>query len=103
MKYIITPHITEKSYRGITEDTKGNQTYVFRVSVEARKEDIKKMVESAYKVHVADIHTVRLPGKVRRFKGITGHTNATKKALVRLYKGERIAAFDTSSKTADKE
>jgi len=100
MKYSIAPHITEKAYRGISEETKGSQTYVFKVTPSASKEDIKKMVEAAHKVHVVDVRTVTHPGKSRKFKGIAGHTSTTKKALVRLAVGERIAAFDTATETS---
>ena len=99
MKYTIAPYITEKSYRGISEENKGSQTYVFKVTTTAGKTDIKKMVEAAYQVHVEDVRTLRQTGKARRFRNIPGRTAATKRALVRLRAGERIAAFDTATAT----
>jgi large subunit ribosomal protein L23 len=99
MKYSIAPHITEKAYRGVSEDTKDTQTYTFKVTTTASKTDVKNMVESTFKVTVEDVRTVSLPGKVRRFKGKIGHTNATKKAIVRLKAGDRIAAFDNAATT----
>jgi len=94
MKYTLSPRITEKSYRGISEEKNAINTYTFNVSPKASKEVIQKMVEEQFKVTVTDIRTVSTPGKARRFKGILGRTNATKKAIVRLAKGQTIAAFD---------
>jgi large subunit ribosomal protein L23 len=103
MKHSITPHITEKTYRGITEDVQVGQTYTFKVTTASSKTDVKKLVEDTYKVNVVDVRIVRLPGKVRRFKGIVGHTNPTKKALVRVAVGDRIAAFDSPTSSTDKQ
>ena len=101
MKYSITPHITEKTYLGISEDSKVAQTYTFKVTTATSKTDVKKIVEDTYKVSVTDVRIVRLPGKVRRVKGIVGHTNPTKKALVRLAVGDHIAAFDSPKSSTD--
>lgn len=98
MKAPIIPHITEKSYRAI-DSSKNGATYTFKVNPRLTKEDVRRMIEREYKVSVENVSIVRLPGKVRRFKGIVGRTNATKKALVRLKKGDTIAAFDVPENT----
>jgi large subunit ribosomal protein L23 len=104
MKSPITPHITEKSYRSIDKDGQVGSSYTFKVATSLNKDQVKSLVERDYKVTVVDVNIVRLPGKVRRFKGVVGHTSVTKKAIVRLKKGDRIAAFDIDeSKSADKE
>ena len=97
MKHVLTPRITEKSYRGISEDAKLANVYTFVVSPKARKEEIKKAVEAEHKVTVVDVRTVTLPGKARRFKGIMGATSSVKKAIVTLAKGQTIAAFDNEA------
>ena len=100
MKYTLAPRITEKTYRGISDDAKVANVYTFTVSPKARKEEIKKAVEAEYKVTVEDVRTVTLPGKARRFRGIKGSTSSVKKAIVTVAKGQTIAAFDIN--TGDK-
>ena len=93
--YKISPRVTEKSYRFIGEgDVK---TYTFVVPVAISKQTIKAIVEKTHKVTVIDVRTVTTPGKVRRFKGVMGRTSTTKKALVRLIKGDTIPAFDRAT------
>lgn len=100
----LTPHITEKSYRGISEDKKSSSSYTFNVPTSLTKETIKRTVEKEYKVSVEDVRIINIPGKRRRFKGIRGVTQATKKAIVRVKAGDRIAAFDIEEKQpADKQ
>jgi large subunit ribosomal protein L23 len=94
MKHPLAPHVTEKSYAGISEEKGAASTYTFRIALGLTKEIVKRMVEREFKVTVTDIRIVRLPGKVRRFKGVTGKTGARKKAIVRLAPGQKIAAFD---------
>ena len=101
MSKTLTPHITEKSYALISEEKGVSNHYTFRVPKNLRKEMIKAMVEREFKVTVEDIRTINLPGKVRMFKGVAGHTQAIKKAVVRLKSGDRIAAFDIDTKKSD--
>lgn len=101
MKALLTPHITEKSYAGITEEKGKASTYVFRVARTLSKEVIKRIIEREFKVTVADVRIVNLPAKARRFKGIQGKTQARKKALVRLMPGQKIAAFDLPEEKAE--
>lgn len=98
MKSQLTPHITEKTYRIIEESAKTGNTYTFKVEPSLTKELVKKFVEREYKVIVESVNMVKLPGKVRRFKGIVGKTSSFKKAIVRLKKGDSISAFDVEDK-----
>jgi len=98
----LTPHITEKSYRGIAEEAASVSTYIFKVKADLNKSQIKKLVEKEYKVSVTDVRTVNLPGKVRRFRNIPGFVPGTTKAIVKLKKGDRIAAFDIEEKKDEK-
>ena len=101
MKHLIAPRITEKAYSLISEDKGVANHYTFKVSKSLRKEAIKAMIEQEFKVTVTAIRTVTLPSKVRVFRGKAGKTQAIKKAIVRLKVGERIAAFDTETKSED--
>jgi large subunit ribosomal protein L23 len=64
--------------------------YVFRCKLEANKIEIRKAVETLYKVKVVDISTMRVRGKVRRVGRWVGKTVAWKKAIVTLAPGQRI-------------
>lgn len=101
MKHVFAPHITEKSYAGISEDKKVASTYTFKVRTDVSKGDIKALVEKEFKVTVDDVRMINLPGKDRRFKGVKGRTSDRKKAIVRLKVGDRIAAFDISEQSAE--
>ncbi|CAN5185515.1 50S ribosomal protein L23 [soil metagenome] len=94
MKTPLAPHITEKAYALISEEKGIANHYTFKVARTLRKEHIKAMIEREFSVTVTNIRTINLPGKVRIFKGKAGHTQATKKAIVRLKVGDKIAAFD---------
>jgi large subunit ribosomal protein L23 len=102
MKTPLAPHITEKAYSLISEEKGVANHYTFKVARTLRKEAIKAIIEREFKVHVTNIRTINLPGKVRVFKGKAGHTQASKKAIVRLKVGEKIAAFDIDTKEETK-
>ncbi len=69
-------------------------TYTFRVAMDATKVDIKRAVEEAFGVKVKRVRTMIVPGKNitrwarRRF--VTGSTFEWKKAMVTLMPGHRI-------------
>ncbi len=100
MKQLLIPHVTEKSYSGISDEKGAVNTYTFRIKLDLTKEIVKRIVERDYKVTVTDVRIVKLPGKVRRFKGIVGKTSARKKAIVRIAAGQKIAAFDLPEEKA---
>ena len=78
------PVITERSMSGIAENK-----YVFEVMADANKVEIKKAVEEIFGVQVADVNTVKLPGKWKRMGVHTGKTPAKKKAIVTLKEGSK--------------
>lgn len=85
---LIAPHITEKS-RNMSQQN----GYVFEVLDAATKMSVKDSVERMYKVHVADVRMITVPGKPRR-RGLTkGLKKGYKKAVVRLQNGESIDLF----------
>ena len=79
------PLITEKSniQREVTE------TYAFEVDMRANKIEIKRAVETLFKVRVADVRIARMHGKERRQGRFVGRRPDWKKAYVRLAEGEK--------------
>ncbi len=90
MSIIIKPLITEK----MTIITDKSQRYGFIVNRKANKIEIKKAIESLYKVNVQEINTMINPGKSKsrytKAGFIKGSSSAYKKAIVSLAVGETI-------------
>ena len=63
---------------------------VFSVPLSANKIDIKSSIEKIYSVKVLSVNTILLKGKMKRFKGILGRRNNSKKAIVTLVPGNTI-------------
>ena len=72
-------------------------TMVFRVTLEARKPEIKAAVEGLFGVTVVSVNTLVSKGKTKRFKGRPGVRSDVKKAYVTLAPGQSI---DLSAKLA---
>lgn len=79
------PVITEKSTR-ISE----HGQYVFRVSMDAKKPDIKSAIETLFNVQVVGVNTMIQKGKNKRFRGRPGKRSDVKKAFVKLAPGQQI-------------
>jgi len=93
MSVIIKPVISEKA--NYLTDLRGS--YSFLVNPKANKIQIKKAVEAAYGVKVADVNTMiyapRVSSKYTK-KGLqVGKTNKLKKAVIKLAEGEVIDIF----------
>ncbi len=95
--------ITEVLRHGIiTEKTvklqeKHNQ-YTFKVALEANKIDVRRAVETIFKVKVVSVNIMRMPGKKRmiRRRGSAPRPlepREWKKAIVTLAEGESIDAL----------
>ena len=82
---ILSPVITEKATMGAE-----NNQVTFKVSVSATKPAIKTAVESIFDVKVVSVNTVKVKGKVKKFKGHLGKRAGYKKAIVRLAEGSQI-------------
>lgn len=93
MSIIIKPVISEKA--NYLTDLRGS--YSFLVNPKANKIQIKKAVETAYGVKVADVNTMIYAPKVSSKytkKGLqVGKTNKLKKAVIKLAEGEVIDIF----------
>ena len=84
-KIIKAPHITEKASRA-----EANHTYVFRVSAESSKGQIKVALQHIFGVRVLSVRTTHVVPKVKR-RGLTfGKTSGLKKAYVSVHKDDTI-------------
>lgn len=77
--------------------------YTFAVEKNARKEKIAHEVAAMYHVNVLTVRTVAVHGKVRRTgkKMISARKSDWKKAIVLLKAGQKIDAFEVTSKPAE--
>jgi large subunit ribosomal protein L23 len=82
---ILAPVITEKA-TVLSEQNK----VVFKVAMDATKDEIADAVEALFKVQVTKVNTILVQGKVKRFRGILGKRNDMKKAIVTLAEGQSI-------------
>ncbi len=83
---ILRPRITEKS--GIMSESSG--VYTFEVRENANKPMIAHAIKALYKVTPVKVRIVNLPAKRVFVRGKRGTSNAVKKAMVYLKKGEKI-------------
>jgi large subunit ribosomal protein L23 len=91
MKMILKkPLLTEKTSR---LQEKNNQ-YTFIVDVNSNKIEIKKEVESRFKVSVKEVNTVNYEGRKARVGRYFGKKSDFKKAIVTLEKGEKLDIYD---------
>ena len=84
-RFLISAHVTEKS--GLLAD-KGS--YVFLVTKDSNKYEIKKAVQELYGVKVESVRMINLPGKERRLGRSVGFKPGNRKAIVKLVAGEKI-------------
>jgi large subunit ribosomal protein L23 len=82
---ILAPVITEKSTL-LSEHNK----VVFKVAMDASKDEIATAVEALFNVRVVKVNTVVAKGKTKRFRGTLGKRNDVKKAIVTLEEGQSI-------------
>ncbi|HHV36949.1 MAG TPA: 50S ribosomal protein L23 [Candidatus Cloacimonetes bacterium] len=87
---VIAPIITEKSSMQIETDN----SYSFRVSINANKIEIAKAIEHIFAVKVLAVNTSRMRGKPKRLGRYSGKRPDWKKAIVTLREGDRIADFE---------
>jgi large subunit ribosomal protein L23 len=91
MKMILKkPLLTEKTSR---LQEKNNQ-YTFIVDVNANKIEIKKEIESRFRVSVKEVNTVNYEGRKARVGRYFGKKSDFKKAVITLEKGEKLDIYD---------
>ena len=64
--------------------------FVFRVSGDANKREIKAAIEGLFGVTVLSVNTLVQKGKAKRFRGRPGMRSDVKKAFVKLAPGQSI-------------
>lgn len=88
---IIKLHIVTERSTALKE---AQSEYVFKVDKRANKHVIKEAVELAFNVKVERVHTMIMPGKMKRMGRFEGKTPTWKKAIVRLKSKQVISMFE---------
>ena len=86
---LIRPIITEKTTLLTAADK-----YVFEVDPRANKNQIKEAVQLAFSVRVAEVNTIKMKGKAKRFGRKVTNRPDWKKAIVTLVAGDKIELFE---------
>ncbi|MCH9753571.1 MAG: 50S ribosomal protein L23 [Alphaproteobacteria bacterium] len=58
--------------------------YVFKVQPDSTKAQVKRAIESIFKVKVTKVNIINTKGKTKTFRGVKGVQNDVKKAIVTL-------------------
>ncbi len=88
-KLLIKPIISEKATIGVSQGK-----YVFEVSFEANKVEIKKAINEIYGVKPIKVNIINNLGKKVRFGRRIGKQKDTRKAIITLKKGETINLYE---------
>lgn len=83
---LMAPHVSEKA----AVVAESSNQYVFKVALDATKDEIKTSVEQLFKVKVDDVQTLRVKGKSKRNRYGISTKPSWKKAYVRLQQGQEI-------------
>ena len=86
---LIHPIISEKSVK-----EKEYNKYLFKVSLDSNKSEIKKAVEGKFKVKVDKVNIINVPAKTRKMGKHIGKTSQWKKAIVTMKEGQSIKELD---------
>ncbi|MCP3871127.1 MAG: 50S ribosomal protein L23 [Gammaproteobacteria bacterium] len=86
MQVLLSPVVSEKS----TIAADADRQYVFRVTTDATKPEIRQAVEMMFEVKVDNVRVVNIKGKAKRFGSLMGRRNNIRKAYVRLAEGSDI-------------
>ncbi len=87
-RVLVEPWITEKTHAGLAENK-----YVFRITKDATKAQVKKAIEGFYKVSVEKVAVLNFIPKKRVYGRFEGSKSAIKKAVVTLKEGDKIELF----------
>ena len=86
MTVVLAPVVSEKSTRVADK----NRQYVFRVTDDATKPEVKAAIELLFKTKVQSVTVLNVRGKEKRFGRFMGRRRNWKKAYVRLAAGQEI-------------
>jgi large subunit ribosomal protein L23 len=84
------PLITEK----LDQAREKSRVYSFLVDKRATKHDVRRAVESNFKVAVEEVRTLIMRGKIKRVGRSMGKRPNFKKAMVTLKEGNTIELFE---------
>jgi large subunit ribosomal protein L23 len=92
---VLLPRLSEKTYML----AQSGNTYVFDVSMHANKDQIKQAVSKQFKVAVESVNIQVKKGKLKssprkRLAPVKGREASTKRAYVKLTKGDKIPLFE---------
>ncbi|MCG2724724.1 MAG: 50S ribosomal protein L23 [Elusimicrobia bacterium] len=86
LRVLLAPILSEKS---VSLKDKENR-YSFKVDAKANKIEIKKAVETVFKVKVEKVRTLIMHGKMHRVGRYQGLRSDWKKAFVTVKEGQKI-------------
>ncbi|UDG79362.1 50S ribosomal protein L23 [Candidatus Ecksteinia adelgidicola] len=89
---LIAPHLSEKASSVI----KKNNTFVLKVSRDAKKIEIKEAVKKLFKVKVKNVNTLLIKGKRKRHNQRISRRRNWKKAYITLNKGQKLDLISNS-------
>jgi large subunit ribosomal protein L23 len=89
-RVVMRPLVTEKA---TTLKDERNQV-TFRVAIDANKVEVRRAVETIFKVKVTDVRTQVVFGKEKRMGRFVGRRPSWKKAVVTLGPGSKIELFE---------
>lgn len=97
---ILKPLINEKSMTLAKSDF-----YTFLIDLSANKDQVAKVIREKFGVTVLSVKTVTRQGKTKNQRTRKGSfmTAKTKKAIVQVGKGQRIALFEEATKEPEEE
>jgi large subunit ribosomal protein L23 len=82
---ILSPVNTEKTQQQLVDNK-----FTFFVDKKASKEDISQAMKHIFDVDVESVNIINTEGKLKRYKGKLGKKSDTKKAIVRVKRGQEI-------------
>ncbi len=84
---LLRPAITEKALT-----LESSNRYVFEVTAPASKTEIRKAVETAFKVNVLKVNVINNKRREKFSKGKWGYQPGSRKAIIKIAPGQKIDA-----------
>ncbi|MCQ2061168.1 MAG: 50S ribosomal protein L23 [Fibrobacter sp.] len=91
---LVAPHVTEDTTKNMVNPKTGVRKYVFKVAMDASKDEIKAAIEKRFEVKVSKVNTLINRGKIKRVRMVAGKKPNWKKAYITLKAGQKIAEFE---------
>jgi large subunit ribosomal protein L23 len=82
---ILSPVNTEKTQQQLADNK-----FTFLVDQKATKDDISQAMKQIFDVDVESVNIINTEGKQKKYKGKLGKRSDSKKAVVRVKKGQEI-------------